>query len=305
MTTTGGTVGMTLAQIKTGQLKATLPNTSTPVRQMQLQQIPIAQQQRKATGKMTQITQVAGSVATSSAGGNVTGTVTGVTKGSPIGTTQLIVQNPKNLQPGTVTVQQIQQVMRQQPNQIVVGKNLGRIIPVSVSSQPNARQTIQVIFSTQTMDDSQSNNSILYLFFAASIQVVSAASAQGLTAGTIRTNMANAGMGTTHTIKVAAGTTPQQTQAIFNALQQQQQMQRQNSGQNLRLQTGGSLVAVTVQPQAIVSQQSSTESVDSTAGTSTTTTTAVVQSSPQNQSQQVRNIVKKRIQSYRVAKQNP
>lgn len=138
---------------------------------------------------------------------------------------------------------------------------------------------------------------------------MSAASAQGLTAGTLRTNMANAGMGTTHTIKVAAGTTPQQTQAIFNALQQQQQMQRQNSGQNLRLQSGGSLVAVTVQPQpqqlqsaqsAIISQQNLSEPVDSTAGT---TTTAVVQSSPQNQS--VRNIVKKRIQSYRVAKQNP
>lgn len=45
---------------------------------------------------------------------------------------------------------------------------------------------------------------------------MSAASAQGLTAGTIRTNMSNP----THTIKVAAGTTPQQTQAIFNALQQ-------------------------------------------------------------------------------------
>lgn len=122
--------------------------------------------------------------------------------------------------------------------------------------------------------------------------------------------MANAGMGTTHTIKVAAGTTPQQTQAIFNALQQQQQMQRQNSGQNLRLQSGGSLVAVTVQPQpqaqqlqtaqsAIVPPQSSTESIDSAASTT------AVQSSPQNQSQQVRNIVKKRIQSYRVTKQNP
>lgn len=158
---------MTLAQIKTGQLKATLPNTSTPVRQMQLQQIPIAQQQRKAAGKMTQITQVAGtSVATSSAGGNVTGTVTGVTKGSPIGTTQLIVQNPKNLQPGTVTVQQIQQVMRQQPNQIVVGKNLGRIIPVSVSSQPNARQTIQVIFPAQTIDDRQPNDSFFIFNFS-------------------------------------------------------------------------------------------------------------------------------------------
>lgn len=43
MSATGGTVGMTLAQIKPGQLKATLPG----VRQMQLQQIPIAQQQQR------------------------------------------------------------------------------------------------------------------------------------------------------------------------------------------------------------------------------------------------------------------
>lgn len=66
-------------------------------------------------------------------GGNAAGT----TKTTSVGGTQLIVQNPKNLQQSTVTVQQI---MRQQPNQIVLGK---RIIPVSVSSQ-NARQTIQV-----------------------------------------------------------------------------------------------------------------------------------------------------------------
>lgn len=112
MTTTGGTVGMTLAQIKPGQLKATLPNSG--VRQMQLQQIPIQQQQQRKGGKMTQITQV---------GGGAKPTV---------GTTQLIVQNPKSLQSGTLTMQQI-----------VLGKSMGRIIPVSMSSQPN-RQTIQV-----------------------------------------------------------------------------------------------------------------------------------------------------------------
>lgn len=61
----------------------------------------------------------------------------GTAKTTSVGGTQLIVQNAKNLQQSTVTVQQI---MRQQPNQIVLGK---RIIPVSVSSQ-NARQTIQV-----------------------------------------------------------------------------------------------------------------------------------------------------------------
>lgn len=43
MSGSGGTVGMTLAQIKPGQLKAALPG----VRQMQLQQIPIAQQQQR------------------------------------------------------------------------------------------------------------------------------------------------------------------------------------------------------------------------------------------------------------------
>lgn len=72
--------------------------------------------------------------------------------------------------------------------------------------------------------------------------MVSAASAQGLAAGTIRTNMTNP----PHTIKVSAGTTPQQ--AIFSVLQQQQ-IQRQNANQNLRLQAStGSLVAVAVQP---------------------------------------------------------
>lgn len=44
MAATGGTVGMTFAQIKPGQtLKATVPG----IRQMQLQQIPIAQQQQR------------------------------------------------------------------------------------------------------------------------------------------------------------------------------------------------------------------------------------------------------------------
>lgn len=44
MSASGGTVGMTLAQIKPGQLKATLPGVRTP---MQLQQIPIQQQQKR------------------------------------------------------------------------------------------------------------------------------------------------------------------------------------------------------------------------------------------------------------------
>lgn len=75
-------------------------------------------------------------------------------------------------------------------------------------------------------------------------------SAQGLAAGTIRANMTNS----PHTIKVSAGSTPQQ--AIFSVLQQQQQqMQRQNPNQNLRLQAStGSLVAVAVQPQTTQAQ---------------------------------------------------
>lgn len=160
MSASGGTVGMTLAQIKPGQLKATLPGVRTP---MQLQQIPIQQQQKRnnaAAGTSRFVTSpnyINGKPKKSkknlfkfnisnhknSSMKSFTGTggtsgatnAAGQTKATSVGGT-LIVQNPKNLQPSTVTVQQI---MRQQPN-LVLGK---RIIPVSVSSQ-NARQTIQV-----------------------------------------------------------------------------------------------------------------------------------------------------------------
>lgn len=119
----GGTVGMTLSQIKPGQLKATIPNQG-PMRQIQIQQ-PVAIGQHRKTGKMTQITQVTAKPGTSA--------------GIP---TQLIVQNPNKLA-NTVTVQQIQQVIRQPAGQIVLGKaSVGRVIPVTMSSQ--ARQ-IQVI----------------------------------------------------------------------------------------------------------------------------------------------------------------
>lgn len=119
----GGTVGMTLSQIKPGQLKATLPNQG-PMRQIQIQQ-PVTIGQQRKTGKMTQITQVTAKPGTSA--------------GIP---TQLIVQNPNKLA-NTVTVQQIQQVIRQPAGQIVLGKaSVGRVIPVTMSSQ-QARQ-IQV-----------------------------------------------------------------------------------------------------------------------------------------------------------------
>jgi len=62
----------------------------------------------------------------------------------------LHIQNTKAL-PNSVTVQQIQQVMRsgQQgtlaTTNLVLGKtSVGRVIPVSVASQANQRQTIQV-----------------------------------------------------------------------------------------------------------------------------------------------------------------
>lgn len=117
--------------------------------------------------------------------------------------------------------------------------------------------------------------------------------------------MSSPGIGATHTIKVAPGTTPQQTQAIFNALHSQ----RQNNTQNLRLQSGGSLVAVTVQPQTQQQQQSQTQQTTNIIVSQANTIPAnidassIVQSSQQNQtqqlqqSQQVRNIVKKRITS--------
>lgn len=122
----GGTVGMTLSQIKPGQLKATIPNQG-PMRQIQIQQ-PVAIGQHRKTGKMTQITQVTAKP----------GTSTGIP-------TQLIVQNSNKLA-NTVTVQQIQQVIRQPAGgQIVLGKaSVGRVIPVTMSSQ-TARQ-IQVNF---------------------------------------------------------------------------------------------------------------------------------------------------------------
>lgn len=114
-------------------------------------------------------------------------------------------------------------------------------------------------------------------------------------------------MNTTHTIKVAPGTTPQQTQAIFSALHQ---VQRQNASP-VRLQTtSGSLVALTVQQPSgsIVVSAQNTGSVDASP------TNAIVQHIQQQQQQhqqqqqgghqagQVRNIVKKRLQSIRINK---
>lgn len=143
----GGTVGMTLSQIKPGQLKATLPNQG-PMRQIQIQQ-PVGIGQHRKTGKMTQITQVTAKPGTSA--------------GIP---TQLIVQNPNKLA-NTVTVQQIQQVIRQPAGgQIVLGKaSVGRVIPVTMASQ--ARQ-IQVIYFCS---DSETLRRKLFLLFLSTIRL--------------------------------------------------------------------------------------------------------------------------------------
>lgn len=188
------TAGVPLSQVKTAQLKTAQMNTA--VRQIQLHQPLQIAQQRKG-GKVTQIAQIGGKTTLP---------------------TQLIVQNAK---PGTVTVQQIQPVFRHaQPGtittagQIMLGKNVSRMIPVSVASQPNQRQTIQVVTGSPGAGNLRAH-------------VATGQNFQGVIQGAI---------------KVAAA--PQQ-QAILTALQ--------NSGQRtnaspVRLQTsGGSLVAVTVQ----------------------------------------------------------
>jgi E1A-binding protein p400 len=124
--TTLGTVGMTLSQVKQGTLKTTpITNQNDHSRFLAVQQVQFAPQRKGATGKLTQIAQVSGK-----------------------GGTQLIV-NPKTGIPGTVTVQQLPVLRHAQTlagGQILLGKGgLGRIIPVSVSTQPN-RQTFQVRF---------------------------------------------------------------------------------------------------------------------------------------------------------------
>ncbi|XP_055839323.1 helicase domino isoform X2 [Episyrphus balteatus] len=218
MTTTaqGGTINMALSHVKPGgQIKVTMANQSQ-MRQLHMQQHLAIAQPRKLS-KMTQIAQ----------GGQV-GQKPGVQ-------TQLVhIQNTKTL-PGSVTVQQIQQVMRQGQQGtlsaagLVLGKtSVGRVIPVSVASQANARQTIQV---------------------------VSASSAQALTAGNIRAHVTS-GQNIAGTIKVAQGATQAQTQqALINAIQNQQGQRQNASPARLQTTSGGNLVAVTVQQSQGMQQQ--------------------------------------------------
>ncbi|XP_055918769.1 helicase domino isoform X2 [Eupeodes corollae] len=212
----GGTINMALSHVKPGsQIKVTMANQSQ-MRQLHVQQHLAIAQPRKLS-KMTQIAQ----------GGQV-GQKPGVQ-------TQLVhIQNTKTL-PGSMTVQQIQQVMRQGQQGtlsaagLVLGKtSVGRVIPVSVASQANARQTIQV---------------------------VSASSAQALTAGNIRAHVAS-GQNIAGTIKVAQGATQAQTQqALINAIQNQQGQRQNASPARLQTTAGGNLVAVTVQQSQGMQQQ--------------------------------------------------
>ncbi|XP_013100224.2 helicase domino [Stomoxys calcitrans] len=258
---TQNTVNMALSQLKPGgQIKVTMANQSQ-MRQLHVQQqlqmprkisrmtqIQAAQaaaaaanqqQQQQQQGQNTTITQSSGNMQQQQQAGQKQNTSSGSSTSAGSGgggvQTQLVhIQNTKSLS-SSVTVQQFQQVMRQsQPGTLattgfVLGKtSVGRVIPVSVASQPNQRQTIQV---------------------------VSAASAQALTAGNLRAHVAS-GQNIAGTIKVATsgGSQSQTQQAIITAIQQQQQNQRQNASP-VRLQTaGGNLVAV-VQQQSLQQQQ--------------------------------------------------
>ncbi|XP_065370564.1 helicase domino [Calliphora vicina] len=264
------TVNMALSQLKPGgQIKVTMANQSQ-MRQLHMQQQQLAmprkisrmtqiqaaqaanQQQQQQQQQNTTITQSNNPQQQQGTQVQQKNTSSGSSNSSNTGgvQTQLVhIQNTKSL-PSSVTVQQIQQVMRQGQQGtlatagFVLGKtSVGRVIPVSVASQSNQRQTIQV---------------------------VSAASAQALAAGNLRAH----GQNIAGTIKVAtSGSQSQTQQAIITAIQQQaaaQQSQRQNASP-VRLQTtaGGNLVAV-VQQQSMQQQQQQQQqqNVNSSSGVS-------------------------------------
>ncbi|XP_002138575.3 helicase domino isoform X1 [Drosophila pseudoobscura] len=246
-TVQAGSVNIPLPQLKSGsQIKVTMPMRHLQMQQQltmprkisRMTQLVSASGQPTATnivsGPQPQQQQSGGMTVT---GGGTLPTVAGqqqqqqkVTAGGGSVQAQLLhIQNTKTL-PSSVTVQQFQQVMRsgQQgtlaTTNLVLGKtSVGRVIPVSVASQANQRQTIQV---------------------------VSAASAQALAAGSLRTHVGSPGIA--NALKVAAGgQTTQQT--LIAALQHNQ---RQNASP-VRLQTtaGGNLLAVVQQQQQQHQQQ--------------------------------------------------
>uniref|UniRef100_A0A7G3AY70 Putative snf2 family dna-dependent atpase n=1 Tax=Lutzomyia longipalpis TaxID=7200 RepID=A0A7G3AY70_LUTLO len=187
-----GTPGMTFSQVKPNQLKATAIASPGQTRPLQIQQQIAITPQRKP--KVAQITQVAGK--------------TGVQ-------TQLIVQNPKGL---PVTMQQL---FRQGQQGIVLSKS--RVIPVSMASQPNNRQTIQTLRTHVT---------------------------PGNLTGTLQ--------GAIKVAAAAGATQAQQQQALITAFQNQQNQRQNVSPVRLQTSSGGSLVALAVQqaPQ-IVTQSTS------------------------------------------------
>lgn len=130
------------------------------------------------------------------------------------------------------------------------------------------------------------------------VKVVSAASAQALASGNIRTHVANTS-NLANTIKVATNAAQVQTQqAIINALQQSQQSQQRQSGSPVRLQTSGaSLVAVPLQ------QVQSTATIASTSGGTVDVVALAHQQQQQTTQQQVRTLVKKRLLSFRSEKE--
>ncbi|XP_039953911.1 helicase domino isoform X1 [Bactrocera tryoni] len=313
----GTTVNMALSHLKPGgQIKVTTSMANqAQMRQLHMQPLNMP----RKINRMTQIATGAqgGQQVTTSVGQSSSGaTVVQQPKGAGGVQTQLVhIQNTKSL-PSSVTVQQIQHVMRQgqqgslAATGLVLSKtSVGRVIPVSVASQSNQRQTIQVRRN-----------------------VVSAASAQAaLAAGNLRAHVTS-GQNIAGTIKVGtAGGNQSQTQQTIHLIQQQvaaQQGQRQNASP-VRLQTaGGNLVAV-VQQQSIQQQQQqgmSTSSIANSSGAGQgevmTITQTIATSSgggggagggqqqqqqqqtvQQSTAQQVRTLVKKKIMQIRSEKE--
>ncbi|KAL5289206.1 EP400 family protein [Megaselia abdita] len=181
---------------------------------------------------------------------------------------------------GAVTVQQIQQVIRHAPpgtlqttgGQIVLGKT--RVIPVSLASQPNARQAIQVVSAGP--------------------------SGQTINAGNLRTHVAG-GQNISGTIKVP---NPNSNQLQQGQQQNQQsghnqpQQQRQNSSP-VRIQaSGGNLVTVAVQ-QLLPNQNTTGQSVEIQNIQQQAQPTTSQQQTTQ---QQVRTLVKKKLMQNRYEK---
>lgn len=313
----GTTVNMALSHLKPGgQIKVTTSMANqAQMRQLHMQPLNMP----RKINRMTQIATAAqgGQQMATSVGQSPSGaTVVQQPKGGGGVQTQLVhIQNTKSL-PSSVTVQQIQHVMRQgqqgslAATGLVLSKtSVGRVIPVSVASQSNQRQTIQVRRN-----------------------VVSAASAQAaLAAGNLRAHVTS-GQNIAGTIKVGtAGGNQSQTQQTIHLIQQQvaaQQGQRQNASP-VRLQTaGGNLVAV-VQQQSLQQQQQqqvmSTSSMANSSGTGQgevmTITQTIATSSggsgagggqqqqqqqqtvQQSTAQQVRTLVKKKIMQIRSEKE--